>query len=140
MNTKEAQQSNTIRAKRLELIDSQGRVRAVFGIGEDNQPSLQLLRQDGSMAFSLSTYVLSDADSDQHETEKGECSRLEFFDMQGISRMRLQMSDEWPQYPGISLIDSEGKRLIGLVVTPDDDAEIVIEDGYGRPIWMKRNR
>ena len=50
------------------------------------------------------------------------------------------MSDEWPQYPGIGLMNSQGKEMIGLVVTPDDDAEIAILDGDGRPIWMKRSR
>lgn len=128
----------TVRVKRLELVDSQGRVRAVLGIGEQDQPGLQLLRRNGNVALNLCTHVdhgeYADLEDNTHE-----CSKIDFFDMEGVLRMRIQMGDEWPQYPGIALMNSKGEEMIGLVVTPNDDAEIGIQDGKGRPIWMETN-
>ena len=139
MNNEKNVELDTIRVKRLELVDSQGRVRVVMGIGDQEQPGLQLLRRNGSIALSLSTHVSPDVDPDEDKNNTRECSQIDFFDMEGLVRMTLQMSDEWPQYPGIGLMNSQGKEMIGLVVTPNDDAEIAILDGDGRPIWMKRN-
>ena len=143
MSNEETHPMNTIRVKRLEIVDSEGKVRAVLGIGEDQQPSLQFLRSNGSVAISMSTYIPPDPyavpEVDLAQNNTHECSKIEFFDMEGVLRMSMGMGDEYPQYPGISLLNSEGKPMIGLVVTPNDDAEIGIQDGNGRPIWIETN-
>ena len=130
---------DTIRIKQLELVDSKGQVKAVFGIGKDDQPSLQIMRQNGSIAFKLSNHVYPGVDLNREKHERGECTILEFFDMEGVTRIRIQMNDEIPQYPGIALLDSKGKERVELVVTPNDDAEIHVLDAGGHTVWMEES-
>ena len=128
-----------IRVKRLELVDSQDRVKAIIGVDEKDQPSLQLLRQNSSIGVKLSTYVFPEVDLNREGHERGECSMLQFFDMEGTVRMRVQMNDEIPQYPGIELLDAQSRARVVFVVTPNDDAAISVFDVNGNSIWTEES-
>lgn len=124
----------TIQARQFQLVDSEGRVRAVLGMSAEGdaqveQPSLQLLRSDGTPALRLFL----------HSFRGFECAQIKLYDKEQKERLSLGISDEEPQYPGMSMTDSEGEERLGLVVTPNDDVEICITNHNQMPVWMARS-
>lgn len=128
----------TIQAHQFQVVDAEGRVRAVLGMSnavgkQDEQPTFELLRSDGTLAIRLFLHPFGDFNG------VTECAQIKLYDKEQNERLSLAIWDEEPQYPGIEMTDGKGKTRLGLVVTPNDDVEISITNPNGVPVWMARN-
>jgi hypothetical protein len=121
-----------VQAQRFEVVDRDGKVRAVIGMmtEQDKTVGVHLLRADGTKAVTL------DLTNDLCFGKETELPALNLFDHDNTVRISLNISSESPQYPGIALTDSRGNERIGIVVTPDDDAEISIANPNRASTWV----
>ena len=122
-----------IRAQRFELVDAEGRVRAVLGESPGGAPALMLNDEKGQARAALGL----DAN----------CPRLELSDEQGEARASLFLV--FPSaVPSLWLRDEKGKVRASLEVAPGGSrelaalgpglgfgAELVLRDEEGRRIW-----
>src|ERR671920_2353193 len=95
----EKQPADVLRTKRLEIVDDEGKVRAVLGTNEDGVTSLSVFDQSQRVRASLEAGEIP---------EQG--SGLSVFDTNGKPRAVVGMHNDPDQECFLTLLDADGGR------------------------------
>ncbi|MBC5825964.1 MAG: hypothetical protein GIW99_03930 [Candidatus Eremiobacteraeota bacterium] len=107
-----------VRARRFELEDDSGKVRAILGCAQDGAPSFRLLDERNEPRVVLSI-------------EEGK-PRMRLLDSKGAVRICIILRDD---SPGIEFVDGSGTRRMLMYLRPHDDeaADMVFLGADGKP-------
>ena len=109
-----------IKARRFVVVDAQGKLRALLGVGDDGTPELSMSDVQGELRASL------------HVAADGRPT-LRMSDAQGKSRALLGVTADGSSALGI--FDAQGKSRAVLGMTADGSSALGIFDAQERKIW-----
>ena len=113
-----------VRANKFELMDKQGKIRAVLGLSPEGEPRLALADPAGQMLAALSLEI-----DPKYTVEK--IPTLRFFDRAGKIRNEIGLNRYGD--PTMVLYHKEGKTLASLNGTSKIGTEWILADENGRP-------
>ena len=113
-----------VRANKFELMDKQGKIRAVLGMSPDGEPRLALADSDGQILAALSVEI-------DPKYAKEKFPKLRFFDRTGKVRNEIGLNRYGD--PTMVLYHEEGKLLASLNGTRKIGTELILGDENGRP-------
>jgi hypothetical protein len=105
----DASPAEVVQAKRLEIVDDEGQVRAVLGTREKGIGGLTVFDASGRKRASLEAGEISE-----------ESSGLSVYDTNGKPRAVVTMHNDSDKGSALILLDAEGKQRAGVL-------------GHGRP-------
>ncbi len=114
----DASPAEVLRAKRLEIVGDEGKVRAALGTDEKGVASLSLFDPSGRLRASLDAEEIS-----------REASGLGVFDTNGKLRASVGMSNDPDGESFLTLLDKEGKARVGVGLQTDGQAWLSILAG-----------
>lgn len=121
------EQAKVIQAERFEVVDKDGKVRAMFGFEDDREPRLALYDKDGTSSATLAPFFL--VISDQNDKTSAALSPLGLGVGQGKTRATwLGLFDGEPD---LTLYDKQGKTRAGLGLA-DGEPHLGLFDENGK--------
>jgi hypothetical protein len=114
--------AEVVRAKRLEIVDDEGKVRAVLGTDEQGVVSLSIFDASGRLRASLNA-----------EENPEKASGLGVFDTNGKLRAAVGMGNDPGNGPFFSLYDTDGipRVLLGMDSDPGKGSYLALLDTEG---------
>ncbi|MBC5823262.1 MAG: hypothetical protein GIW99_04755 [Candidatus Eremiobacteraeota bacterium] len=140
---------NVVRARRFELEDESGRVRATLACSDDGAPSCELLDATGKPRVQVS---VADGKPGLRLLDSSGLARMsiilhedtpsiEYTDADGTARMLLYLRPHDEESADLVFLGANGKPRLGLTTTKEGAILFEGEDELGRlvePMWFSR--
>ena len=121
---KDVTTQHVVRAKRFELEDDKGNIRAVLGLSADGEPRIALAAPNGQIIVGLSLEI-------DHKYTQDKLPTLRLYDMAG--KIRSEISVNRVGEPVIILRNQRGGTMASLSGSDKTGTEWMLMDESGRP-------